>query len=145
MKTETAQKNVLELEAKMLSLYSAAIVNKPTMLELTTLLKENIYETKKYKALPGWAKKNLAVAFYYIRKRVVDRYIIIMYVGLDGRMIPTRKAWDNFTEQEKTLFQIGVLTTKHFWMEETKTFNDDGSIIQKLTPTDKVYWYYGMV
>ena len=145
MKTETAQKHVLELETKMLYLYSAAIVNKPTMLELTTLLKENIYESKKYKALPEWAKEKLAMALYYIRKRVVDRYIIIMYVGLDGRMIPTCKAWDNFTEQEKTLCQIRGLTMKHFWMEETETFNDDGSIIQKLTPTDKVYWYYGMV
>lgn len=145
MKTETAQKNVLELEEKMRYLYSAAIVNKPTMLELAALLKENIYESKKYKALPKWAKEKLAVALYYIRKRVVDRYIIIMYVGLDGRMIPTHKAWDNFTEQEKTLCQIGGLTMKHFWMEETETFNDDGSIIQKLTPTDKVYWYNGMV
>jgi hypothetical protein len=145
MKAETAQKHVLELETVMRNLYSAAIVNKPTMLELTTLLKEKIYETKKYKALPEWAKGNLAVALYYIRKRVVDRYIINMYVGLDGRKILPHKAWDKFTDQEKTLCQLGGLPMKHFWMEETETFNDDGSIIQKLTPTDKVYWYKGMV
>ncbi len=89
-----------------------------------------------------WAKGKVYDIINHFRKKTIDMYVRLFYIGLDGRKIPTHRAWDLFTEEEKKRFRTNNdLVIHHIWMRETIQRNDDGSEIITLTPTDKVYWF----
>ena len=145
MRLETANRYVGEFECIIQSIYSGAKYYKPTSAQLVEQINQRVYDNPKYKKLPEWAKDKLYNTWHHIRKNTDEKYIRMFYIGLDGRKIPTHKAWDLFTEEEKELSRTNnPLPIHHLWMNETVINNDDGSVTITLTPTDKVYWHSGM-
>lgn len=141
MRLETVNRYVGEIECIMQSVFSGATYYKPTSDQFAEDLNRRIYSTNKYKKLPQWAKDKIYDRWYHMRKNMMDKYIRLFYIGLDGRKIPTGKSWDLFTEEEKQMqMSENNLPIHHLWMEEKIQRNDDGSEIITLTPTDKVYW-----
>lgn len=145
MRLETANRYVGEFECIIQSIYSGAKYYKHTSDQLVEELIQRIYSTNEYKKLPQWAKDKIYDRWYHMRKNMIDKYIRLFYIGLDGRKIPTHKAWDLFTEEEKELSRTNnPLPIHHLWMDETVVNHDDGSVTITLTPTDKVYWHNDM-
>jgi hypothetical protein len=141
MRLETANRHLGEIECIIQSIYSGAKFYHPTSEELSAEILRRVLDTNKYNNLPMWAKSKVYDIMNHIRKTTTNMYVRLFYIGLDGRKIPTHKAWDLFTEEEKELCRtFNGLVIHHIWMKETIQRNDDGSEIITLTPTDKVYW-----
>lgn len=141
MRLETVKRYVGEFECIIQSIYSGAKFYHPTSGQLVEELNQRVYNVDKYKNLPDWAKNQIYIKWHSLRKNMIDNYIRLFYIGLDCRLIPTHKAWDLFTEEEKELYRAtNGLKIHHIWMKETVQINDDGVEIITLTPTDKVYW-----
>jgi hypothetical protein len=141
MRLETVNRYVGEIECIVQSIYSGAKCFHPTSEHISNEICQRVFDTNKYKNLPTWAKSKVYYIINHIRKTTTDKYVRLFYIGLDGRKIPTYKAWDLFTEEEKELCRTSKgLTIHHLWMKETIQRNDNGIEIITLTPTDKVYW-----
>jgi hypothetical protein len=146
MRLETANRYVGEFECIIQSIFSGAKYNYPTSAQLTEQLNIRVFNVERYKRLPDWAKNQIYIKWHSLRKNMIDKYVRLFYIGLDGRKIPTHKAWDLFTEEEKELCRAtdGLMKIHHIWMKETVQLNDNGSELIILTPTDKVYWHAEM-
>ncbi len=145
MRTTTAYNRIGEFQCVIQSIYSGATVYGSTSTQVHEQLSQQVWETSRYKTLPQWAKSKIHDILHFIRKNTIDKYVRLFYIGLDGRKIPTYKAWDLFTEEEKELCRsTDGLKIHHIWIKETIQRNDNGSELIILTPTDKVYWHDGM-
>ena len=139
VKLETTQRHLGEIECVIQSVYSGAKISDPTLSEIRKQLKERVFYTNRYKNLPGYAKDKVSYMIGAIRKSVIDEYVHLFYIGLDGRLIPTHKYLE-LTEEENNILKGGGLEIRWIWMKEVIQHNDNGSVIKIFTPTDKVYW-----
>lgn len=145
MRSSTAYKRIGEIHCVIQSIYSGATVYCSTTTQIHEQLSQRVWETSRYKTLPQWAQSKIHDIHQFIRKNTIDKYVRLFYIGLDGRKIPTYKAWDSFTEEEKERSRSNNnLPIHHLWMKETVVNHDDGSVTITLTPTDKVYWHSEM-
>jgi hypothetical protein len=141
MRLETVNRHLGEIECIIQSVYSAAKCHLLSSEQINAEIYRRVLDTNKYKNLPMWAKDKVYDIIKHFRKKTIDMYVRLFYIGLDDRKIPTHKAWDLFTEEEKELCRTpNGLVIHHIWMRETIQRNDDGSEIITLNPTDKVYW-----
>ena len=137
MRFSTADRYVSELIVLTDYVYSGAVAHHLTMHQLSEEYCQRILQDSRWSRLPGWAKSKLRDYKEFKRKVMVDKYIRMFYIGLDGRKIPTHKSWDLFTEEER---QHNDLTLHHLWMSERVQLGDDGSRIYTYTPTDDLYY-----
>ncbi len=144
MRSSTAHDRIGEFHCVIQSIYSGATVNGSSATQIHEQLCQRVWENSRYKTLPQWAQSKVHDIQCFISKNTINKYIRIFYIGLDGRKIPTYKAWDLFTEEEKELLRSKNLKIHHLWMKETIQRYDNGSEVINLVPTDKVYWYSGM-
>jgi hypothetical protein len=141
MRLETANRQLEEFECIIQSVYSGAKCYHLTTKQINDQINQRIIGTNKYENLPRWAKSKVYDIINHFKKKTTDMYVRLFYIGLDGRKIPTHKAWELFTKEEKELFRTNNdLEIHHIWMKKTIIRNDDGSEVITLTPTDKVYW-----
>ncbi len=141
MRSSTAYDRIGEFHCVIQSIYSGATVNGSSCTQIHEQLSQRVWENPRYKTLPQWAQSKVRGIKDFIRKNTIDKYIRLFYIGLDGRKIPTYKAWELFTEEEKELCRsTGGLKIRHLWLKETIQRYDNGIEVITLVPTDKVYW-----
>ena len=145
MRSSTAHNRIGEFHCVIQSIYSGATVNGSSATQIHEQLCQRVWENSRYKTLPQWAQSKVRNSQKFIRENTIAKYIRLFYIGLDGRKIPTYKAWDLFTKEEKELCRpTDGMKIRHLWMKETIQRYDNGSEVITLVPTDKVYWYDGM-
>ena len=141
MRLSTAERYVGELICVLDSIYSGAKIQHPSQYKLSEEVCSRIYSDSRWKRLPEWAKSKISHYKEIKRTEMINRYVGMFYIGLDGRKIPTHKAWDLFTEEERQNIRHGItLPIHHLWMRESIQLCDNGSQIYIYAPTDKVYY-----
>ena len=136
---------IRRIEMSLTDLIISSICAKSNMREIFSEMNIRVYKQNSYQKLPKWAKERIASYWDANRKSMVNEYIRIFYIGLDGRKIPTHCAWDSFTEEERSGLKDGRIRMVHLWLEKTIERFDDGTMVVKYTPTDKIYYESEMI
>jgi hypothetical protein len=115
MRYSTAYNHLKRLQARLDSIYSAALCYHPTHAELLVQIKNEIWGDKALPRCPGWVQQLLSERSGIHFNNIQRHWIVWLFETAPGQAT----SWDNLDEKTRADYcKLNGKTGYHFWLKE---------------------------